>query len=162
MVVARACRCASSVPARTRNRERRGGFGVDTSSSPNARRPFPEAGGVPKPFFGRAEEAFTYPRFPFTWVTRLAGYDFQDVRALVDRSLAARNRGRFVIDLSAGTRATVMNGCAPPPSPARELSIFDDTEAVLYDRGDVIGTPAGVPTTAIVPSASWDSKDPAL
>ena len=33
-------------------------------------------------------------------MTRLAGYDFEDVKGMIDRSLQAANRGKFVIDLN--------------------------------------------------------------
>ena len=32
-------------------------------------------------------------------VTRLAGYDFKDVKEMIDRSRAAKNRGKFILDL---------------------------------------------------------------
>jgi uncharacterized protein (TIGR03790 family) len=35
-------------------------------------------------------------------LTRLAGYDFHDVERMIDRSLNARNRGKFVFDSRAG------------------------------------------------------------
>jgi len=109
---------------------------------------FPEAGAVPNPFFGRAGEAFAHPRFPIYLVTRLAGYDFQDVRALVDRALAARNRGRFVIDLSAGNSGEGDEWLRTAAILLPENRVlFDDTEAVLYDRREVIGY------------AGWGSND---
>src|SRR6185503_21045539 len=59
-------------------------------------------GPVANPFFRKTGEPFRHPQFPIYLVTRLAGYDFEDVKALIDKSLAARNRGKFVIDLKAG------------------------------------------------------------
>ncbi len=52
---------------------------------------FPRAGLVNNPFYSRKDEPFTHERFPIYLVTRLAGYDFEDVKGIVDRSLAARN-----------------------------------------------------------------------
>jgi uncharacterized protein (TIGR03790 family) len=54
---------------------------------------------VPNPFFEKRDMPFQHPRFPMYLVTRLAGYDFEDVKGLIDRSLEAKNRGKFVIDL---------------------------------------------------------------
>ena len=62
--------------------------------------PHPIDGSVPNPFFGRRNDKFSHPQFPIYLVTRLAGYDFDDVKRIVDRSLRAANRGKFVIDLS--------------------------------------------------------------
>jgi hypothetical protein len=42
-------------------------------------------------------------------VTRLAAYDFNDVKAMIDRSLAARNRGKFVLDLQSEKNDTGNN-----------------------------------------------------
>ena len=44
---------------------------------------------------------FRHPDFPIYLVTRLAGYDIEDVKGIIDRALLARNRGKFVIDLKA-------------------------------------------------------------
>src|SRR5579859_7905277 len=54
---------------------------------------------VPNPFFGKRDRPFQHSQFPIYLVTRLAGYDFEDVKGMIDRSLQARNRGKFVIDL---------------------------------------------------------------
>jgi uncharacterized protein (TIGR03790 family) len=54
---------------------------------------FPRKGAIPNPYFGRRDAAFAHPRFPIYLVTRLAGYDFADVKGIIDRALAARNRG---------------------------------------------------------------------
>jgi uncharacterized protein (TIGR03790 family) len=60
---------------------------------------FARAGLVPNPFYRQKDQPFTHARFPIYLVTRLAGYDFDDVKGMIDRSLAARNRGKFVFDL---------------------------------------------------------------
>jgi uncharacterized protein (TIGR03790 family) len=62
---------------------------------------FARAGLVPNPFYRQKEQPFTHARFPIYLVTRLAGYDFDDVKGVVDRSLAARGMadGKFVFDL---------------------------------------------------------------
>jgi len=46
---------------------------------------FPRAGPVPNPFYRQKEQPFTHARFPIYLVTRLAGYDFDDVKGIVDR-----------------------------------------------------------------------------
>ena len=56
-------------------------------------------GTIPNPFFGR-RDAFSHPEFPIYLVTRLAAYDFDGVKGIIDRSLAATNRGKFILDLS--------------------------------------------------------------
>ena len=48
---------------------------------------------------GSVTRNFRHPQFPIYLVTRLAAYDLAGVRAMIDRSLAARNRGKFVLDL---------------------------------------------------------------
>ena len=60
---------------------------------------FERKGVVPNPFFGKRDAPFRHPLFPIYLVTRLAAYDWTDVKAMIDRSLAARNRGKFVLDL---------------------------------------------------------------
>ena len=59
------------------------------------------AGPIRNPFFG-STEAFTHERYPIYLVTRLAGYDFADIKALVDR--ADREEHREIRDRSAGQR----------------------------------------------------------
>ena len=105
--------------------------------------------GVHNPFFGRVLAAFRHPDFPIYLVTRLAGYDFADVKGIVDRSLAARNRGYFVIDLKKYDN-TPGNGWLRAAANAlpKERVILDDTGKVLYNQKDVIAY------------ASWGSNDP--
>lgn len=65
-------------------------------------RPHRTGGSIPNPFF-RSSEPFSHPKVPMYLVTRLAGYDFPGIRALIDRSLEARNRGTVAIDLRGDT-----------------------------------------------------------
>src|SRR6185437_16504319 len=58
-------------------------------------RPHPLAGSLPNPFFEQTGAAFSHPRFSMYLVTRLAAYDFDGVKGIIDRSLRARNRGNF-------------------------------------------------------------------
>jgi uncharacterized protein (TIGR03790 family) len=112
------------------------------------RTPHQLAGSLPNPFFGQMNEKFSHPQFPIYLVTRLAAYDFEDVKGIVDRSLHAVNRGKFVIDLS-GTgnpagESWLMNAATLLPA---DRVVLDKTSTVLYDQPDVIGY------------ASWGSND---
>jgi len=106
-------------------------------------------GGVANPFFGKTTAPFRHPDFPIYLVTRLAGYDFDDVKAIVNRSLQAHNRGKFVIDLK-GSDTTQGNDWLL--AAARELPsdrvVLDRAADVLQHESDVIGY------------ASWGSNDP--
>jgi uncharacterized protein (TIGR03790 family) len=111
-------------------------------------RPHSLPGGIGNPFFGKAWQHFRHPDFPIYLVTRLAGYDFDDVRGIIDRALAARNRGKFVIDVQsggdpAGDRWLREAAQAIP----KDRVVLDDSPEVLYDLKDVIGY------------ASWGSND---
>jgi uncharacterized protein (TIGR03790 family) len=106
-------------------------------------------GVVPNPFFGRGTAPFQHPQFPMYLVTRLAAYDFEDVKKMIDRALIAKNTGKFVID-SRG--ASDQQGDDWLHAAAKLLPkdrvVADDSSAVLYDQRDVIGY------------ASWGSNDP--
>jgi len=106
------------------------------------------AGALTNPFFGKADIPFSHPRFPIYLVTRLAGYDFADVKAIIDKALVAKNRGKFVIDLRSSEDA---NGNSWLRTAAmllpKERVILDETDTVLYNQKDVMGF------------ASWGSND---
>jgi uncharacterized protein (TIGR03790 family) len=93
-------------------------------------------------------EPFRHPQFPIYMVTRLAAYNFTDVKAMIDRGLAAKNRGKFVIDApnavggdgNAWLRTAAL--LLPPTRVVLEL-----TPKVLYGEKDVIAY------------ASWGSND---
>lgn len=110
--------------------------------------PHPTKGTIPNPFFGQKARAFQHPDFPIYLVTRLAGYDFADIRGLIDRSLLAANKGKFVIDLTDGGEASgndwLRTAALLLP---KERVVLDETTNVLYDQKDVIGY------------ASWGSND---
>jgi len=109
---------------------------------------YQRAGGTPNPFFMQRDATFGHPRFPIYLVTRLAAYDFADVKGMIDRSLAAHNRGKFAIDLN-----------SPNPEPGnnwlrnaalllpKDRVVLDATARVLYNQTEVIGY------------ASWGSND---
>jgi uncharacterized protein (TIGR03790 family) len=108
---------------------------------------FRQAGLVPNPFYRRMQAPFAHPQFPIYLVTRLAGYDFPDVRAMIDRSLAARNQGKFVIDLKGGdSQGDEWLREAAHALPADRV-VLDETGKVLYDERQVIGY------------AGWGSND---
>ncbi len=109
---------------------------------------WPTKGALHNPFYGQTEVAFNHRSFPMYLVTRLAGYDFDDVRGLIDRALIARNTGMFVIDAK-GDDPTPGNGwlrAAATLLPKGRV-ILDDSSKVLYDQKNVIGY------------ASWGSND---
>lgn len=106
------------------------------------------AGYIDNPFFGKRDEPFRHPAFPIYLVTRLAGYDFADVAGLIDHALVARNRGKFVIDLSSSedTGGNQWLRTAALLLPENRV-VLDETSTVLYGQRDVIGY------------AAWGSND---
>jgi uncharacterized protein (TIGR03790 family) len=106
-------------------------------------------GALTNPFFGHVDAPFKHPNFPMYLVTRLAAWDFADVQGLIDRSLAAKNVGNFVVDLR-GDNNTDGNRWLRETAallPQKRL-ILDDTAKVLYDLKNVIAY------------ASWGFNDP--
>lgn len=105
-------------------------------------------GPVTNPFFGHRNTPFGHPAFPMYLVTRLDGYTMADMKALVDRALAARNAGRFVIDLKARetTPGNQWLRSAALLLPESRVAM-DDSPSVLTGIKDVIGY------------ASWGSND---
>ena len=88
------------------------------------------AGPLRNPFFGARREAFSHPRFPMYLVSRLAAYDVGEVKAMIDRSLAARNRGRVVLDLQSEDDAAGNNWL-------RDAALLLPKERVVLDENDV-------------------------
>ena len=109
---------------------------------------YQRAGGVPNPFFMRRDTAFQHPMFPIYLVTRLAAYDLADVKAMIDRSLMARNRGKFVIDLQSPKNEMGNDWLrtAAMLLPGKRV-VLDETVNPLYNQTDVIGY------------ASWGTND---
>ncbi len=111
-------------------------------------RQYPRAGTVPNPFFGKLDAVFRHPTYPIYLVTRLGAWDMADAKGMIDRSLAAKNTGKFVFDL----RGTYDDGDKWLRAAARLLPahrvILDETPEVLYQQKNVIGY------------ASWGSNDP--
>lgn len=109
---------------------------------------FKTSGAIPNPFFGKKDAVFQHPQFPIYLVTRLAGYDFDDVKGIIDRSLKAANRGKFVIDLNENDDGPGNDWlrAAARALPADRVTL-DTSNKVLYDQRDVIGY------------AAWGSND---
>jgi uncharacterized protein (TIGR03790 family) len=111
--------------------------------------PHPLKGSVPNPFFGKRTAAFTHPQFPIYLVTRLAAYDFDGVKGIIDRSLQAQNKGKFVIDQRASGEESADEWLHTAAAflPADRV-VLDTSTKVLTGISDVIGY------------ASWGSNDP--
>jgi uncharacterized protein (TIGR03790 family) len=103
---------------------------------------------VPNPFFGKSDVPFRHPDFPIYLVTRLTGYDFADVKGIIDRALLAKNRGKFVIDLKSGDNTPgndwLRQAAAALP---KDRLVLDESSKVLTNESDVIGY------------AAWGSND---
>lgn len=112
-------------------------------------RAHPTPSGIRNPFFGKIESPFRHPDFPMYLVTRLAGFDFDDVKAMIDRGLMARNDGKFVIDLKGSDNTPgnrwLLDAARQLP---RDRVVLDTSRNVLYGESDVIAY------------ASWGSNDP--
>lgn len=110
----------------------------------------PLIGTMPNPFFQAGDRKFDPAQFPMYLVTRLAAYDRAGVFAMIDKSLRAANRGKFVIDTLERDKT---NGNSWLLAAARQLPadrvVLDTSSKVLTDRTDVIAY------------ASWGSNDPA-
>ena len=112
-------------------------------------RAHPLPAGIANPFFGKINAPFRHPDFPIYLVTRLAGFDFADVKGIIDRALVARNRGKFVIDLKGSDNtqgnAWLLQAAGQLP---RDRVVLDISRTVLSHQSDVIAY------------ASWGSNDP--
>ena len=108
------------------------------------------AGPTRNPYFG-SREPFSATRFKMYLVTRLDGYTFADVKALIDRSLNARDAGLVLLDAkssgdsNAGDRWLRQAAEALP----EQRVLADFSEKVLLGAKNVIGY------------ASWGSNDKA-
>ena len=105
-------------------------------------------GSLPNPFFGHVNDKFAHPAFPIYLVTRLAAYDFNEVKGMIDRSLEAKNTGKFVIDLSiiGNLEGETWLRNAAKQLPADRL-VLDERLEPLYGQKEVIGY------------AAWGSND---
>jgi uncharacterized protein (TIGR03790 family) len=107
-------------------------------------RPGPET----NPFYRKRDQPFQHSLFPIYLVTRLAAYDVADVKAMIDRSLAARNQGKFVVDLNDSDdqdgNSWLRTAAILLP---KERVFLDESTKVVTLQKDVIGY------------ASWGSND---
>jgi len=111
-------------------------------------KPHPIEGAIPNPFFGKRDSRFLAPNVPDVSRTRLAAYDFDGVKGMIDRCFAATNRGKFVIDLRVPETSLATTGCATPRSYCLKTGwCLKKTTEPLYGQPDVIGY------------ASWGSND---
>lgn len=106
-------------------------------------------GRIPNPYFGQASRGFDQLRYPMYLVCRLAAYDFTTIRKMVERSLEATNRGRFVVDMQGSAfdhygDAWLLDAVTKLP---RDRVKAESTPAVLEGERDVIAY------------ASWGSND---
>lgn len=110
------------------------------------RHPLP--GPLDNPFYRQRDTPFQHPLFPIYLVTRLAAYDVTEVKAMIDRALAARNKGKFVIDLNGPEDVEgndwLRNAAILLP---KDRIVMDTTNDVISNQSDVIGY------------ASWGSND---
>jgi len=113
------------------------------------RKPHAIAGPAANPFFGQRDAKFRHPEFPMYLVTRLAAYDLEGVKAMIDRGMHAANQGKFVLDMKS---ADPQEGDSWLREAAnllpRDRVILDASANVLYDQQAVIGY------------AGWGSNDP--
>jgi uncharacterized protein (TIGR03790 family) len=111
---------------------------------------YPRAGTVPNPLFMKRDEPFQHGRFPIYLVTRLAAYDVNEVKGMIDRSLAARNRGKFILDLRSADDEDGNSWLRTAAILLPDDRMFMDASAkVVTLQKDVIGY------------ASWGSNDKA-
>jgi len=109
----------------------------------------PIAGPANNPYFGHREAKFEHPEFPMYLVTRLAAYDLEGVKAIVDRGLHAANQGKFVIDLKSSEPADGDSWLRQAANLLpKDRVVLDASENVIYDQAGVIGY------------AGWGSNDP--
>jgi len=108
----------------------------------------PLAGPLPNPYFRQRDTPFEHRAFPIYLVTRLAAYDVESVKRMIDRGLRTRNRGKVFLDMREGGEG---NG----ESWLRNAFIFlpngraylEETKEPLHDMKGVIGY------------GSWGSND---
>lgn len=106
------------------------------------------AGPIPNPFFGNRDAPFRHPSFPIYLVTRLAAFDVADAQQMINRSLQAKNTGKFIIDAQSTAggdgNAWLRNAALVLP---RSRVVLDVDPMVLYQQNNVIAY------------AGWGSND---
>jgi uncharacterized protein (TIGR03790 family) len=100
------------------------------------------------PYFGQRDAKFSHSQFPIYLVTRLAAYDLEGVKAIIDRSMRAANQGKFVIDMSSYSNKEGDSWLRQAANMLpKDRVILDASENVLYNQ------------TAVIGYASWGSND---
>jgi len=127
---------------------------VDSELAPlygdlKSKKPHPIDAVVANPFYGKRDDPFSHPQFPMYLVTRLAAYDVDSVKSMIDRCQVAKNEGKFVFDLKspaddAGDNWLRTAAILIP----KDRVILDETTAPVWGQNNVIGY------------ASWGSNDP--
>jgi uncharacterized protein (TIGR03790 family) len=111
-------------------------------------KPHPIQGPITNPFFGKRDRALSHPEYPIYLVTRLAAYDFDGVKGMIDRCFAATNRGKFILDLRGADDEQgndwLRNAAILLP---KDRVLLEETTEPVYGQTDVIGY------------ASWGSND---
>ncbi len=106
------------------------------------------AGPQRNPMFKQMDAPFSHRAYPIYLVTRLAAYDVAAVKAMIDRGLAARNRGTVYLDMREGTdemgESWLRDAHVLLPKGRSEL---EQTKEPVYGKRDAIGY------------ASWGSND---
>ena len=108
---------------------------------------YPLPGAVPNPYFNKAGTPFGHPQVSIYLVTRLAGYDFEDVKSIIDRSLAAADRGKVVIDMAGSEDDGDGWLKAAAKLVPKERLVLSEDSTVLYRQKNVIAY------------AAWGSND---
>jgi uncharacterized protein (TIGR03790 family) len=106
------------------------------------------AGPLPNPFFQQRDVPFAHPNFPMYLVTRLAAYDVATVKKMIDRSLAAANRGNFIIDLRGADDRTGNDWL-------RTSAVLLPTDRLVLDESDTVL----MKQKGVIAYASWGSND---
>ena len=106
------------------------------------------AGPQRNPMFKQTEAPFSHRAYPIYLVTRLAAYDVAGVKAMIDRGLAARNRGTVYLDMRDGSDETgeswLRDAHILIPKGRSEL---EQTKTPVYEKRNAIGY------------SSWGSND---
>lgn len=108
----------------------------------------PVPGPQRNPMFRQTDAPFSHRAFPIYLVTRLAAFDVAGVKAMIDRGLAARNRGTVYLDMREGSdeagESWLRDAHILLPAGRSEL---EQTKEVWYGKRNAIG------------HASWGSND---
>jgi uncharacterized protein (TIGR03790 family) len=122
--------------------------------------PVPPDGPVANPFFLGARDLgeaqpFSHRDHDIYLVTRLDGFTVADVKALIDRSLEARNEGRILLDMKA---ALEDQGNRWLEETAARLATLELGDRVVLDRTSTRLTGE----RGVLGHFSWGSADPAV